>query len=187
MTSKLPVRPLHINTALKYASLSIFGAATLATINYSILEVYRVDGNSMSPTLSPRYHETRASDRILILRREFSAFKLNKPSSPTPEAVPELRGLHVRNFIQRGDIITFMKPHKPEEGESVKRVVGVAGDTIWRDVRRVGRERKSEGKTARDMGMAMLPAVVKVPIGHVWVEGDNWRDSLDSNDFGAVS
>jgi inner membrane protease subunit 2 len=28
---------------------------------------------------------------------------------------------------------------------------------------------------------------VKVPYGHVWLEGDNWRESLDSNYFGPVS
>lgn len=28
---------------------------------------------------------------------------------------------------------------------------------------------------------------VVVPFGHVWVEGDNWRRSYDSCDFGPVS
>jgi inner membrane protease subunit 2 len=173
MASRFRIQPVHINTALKYASLSLFGAATLSTMNYSLFEIYHIKGQSMSPTLSPQYHEARTTDRILVLRRNSDSFKAN--------------GLHVRNFIQRGDVVTFMKPHKPEEGESVKRVVGVAGDTIWRDARRVGRERKSEGKTAREMGMGMLPPIIKVPIGHIWVEGDNWRESLDSNDFGPVS
>jgi inner membrane protease subunit 2 len=173
MTSTFRIRPVHINTALKYASLSLFGAASLATVNYSLLEIYHIRGQSMSPALSPQYNEAGTSDRVLVMRRNSDSFKAS--------------GLHVRNFIQRGDVVTFMKPHKPEEGESVKRVVGVAGDTIWRDVRRVGRERESNGKNAKAMGMEMLPPVVKVPIGHVWVEGDNWRESLDSNDFGPVS
>jgi inner membrane protease subunit 2 len=173
MASSFRIQPVHVNAALKYASLSLFGAATLATINYSLLEVYHIKGQSMSPTLSPQYNEARTSDRIVVLRRNSDSFKAG--------------GLHVRNFIQRGDIVTFMKPHKPEEGESVKRVLGVAGDTVWRDARRVGRERKNDGKTAKEMGMSILPPVIQVPIGHVWVEGDNWRESLDSNDFGAVS
>jgi inner membrane protease subunit 2 len=33
---------------------------------------------------------------------------------------------------------------------------------------------------------AMAPRV-KVPYGHVWVEGDNWRESLDSNYYGPMS
>lgn len=120
----------------------------------------------MSPTLSPSYSSARSRDRVLVLKR----------ASPLT---------HVRSNVQRGDIVTFGKPHEPD-GQSVKRVIGLAGDVIWRDIRRVGKERDNGGQNASRMGMTMLPPVVKVPIGHVWVEGDNWRESLDSNDFGPV-
>jgi inner membrane protease subunit 2 len=183
MTSKFRVRPFHVNTALKYASLSLLSAATLATINRSLFEVIRIDGSSMSPALSPSCHETGARDRVLVLRRDWQSFKASTEN--TDRTRP--KGQHVRNSIQRGDIITFLKPHDPEKGESVKRVVGVAGDVIWRDARRVGREQESNGATAKDLGLTMLPPVIRVPIGHVWVEGDNWRESLDSNNLGAVS
>jgi inner membrane protease subunit 2 len=35
--------------------------------------------------------------------------------------------------------------------------------------------------------MAEVPPVLQVPQGHIWIEGDNWRHSLDSNDFGPIS
>jgi hypothetical protein len=34
--------------------------------------------------------------------------------------------------------------------------------------------------------MVVPPVVVKVPPGHIWVEGDNWRHTVDSNDYGTV-
>jgi inner membrane protease subunit 2 len=164
--------PASIQTPLKYTYLTFLTAGTLAFINQSLLEVHFVTGSSMSPTLSPAHHTQGARDLILSIKRNIRG---NHPLE------------HVRMDIHRGDIVTFYKPHEPENGGSVKRVVAVAGDTVVRDVRRVGRERENEGKTARRMGMGDLGPLVKVPVGHVWVEGDNWRDSLDSNDFGPVS
>lgn len=81
----------------------------------------------------------------------------------------------------------FWKPGAPEE-MGVKRVLGVEGDMVYRDFRRVGKRREGVvGSFGDRLGMGEVGTVVKVPIGHVWVEGDNWRESLDSNDFGPVS
>lgn len=166
-------KPSSYNSALRYSYYFLLGAATLSTVNSLLVEMISIQGPSMSPTLSPSYSTTRKQDTILAFRRapvsnDYSIFT------------------HARNGIRRGDIVTFTKPHKPEE-ESVKRVLAIEGDTVWRDVRRVGIEEKMGGLRAREMGMVPLGPVVKVPIGHVWVEGDNWRESLDSNDFGPIS
>ena len=99
-------------------------------------------GDSMSPTLSPDYHATGTKDRVL-----FSKF------FPTKD-------------ISRGDLVSFWKPHAPEE-LSVKRVVGLPGDIVYPDKRHPTSE-------------------VKVPFGEVWLEGDNRRKTMDSNDFGPV-
>jgi len=83
--------------------------------------------------------------------------------------------------------VVFWKPGAPEE-MGVKRVLGVEGDTVYRDFRRVGKRRDGAvGSFGERLGMGEVGTVVKVPVGHVWVEGDNWRESLDSNDFGPVS
>ena len=83
--------------------------------------------------------------------------------------------------------MVFWKPGAPEE-MGVKRVLGVEGDTVYRDFRRVGKRRDGAvGSFGERLGMGEVGTVVKVPVGHVWVEGDNWRESLDSNDFGPVS
>ncbi|KAF1976698.1 LexA/Signal peptidase [Bimuria novae-zelandiae CBS 107.79] len=102
----------------------------------------------MSPTLSPLAHTTPYNDKILIQR-----------------------GAYARSDICRGDIITFWKPHR--RGEiSIKRVIGVEGDTVYPHRGYACDEEKGK---------------VVVPRGHVWVEGDNWRRSYDSCDFGPVS
>ncbi|GME42604.1 putative mitochondrial inner membrane protease subunit 2 protein [Neofusicoccum parvum] len=69
-------------------------------------------------------------------------------------------------LLRRGDIVSFWAPHKPEQ-LSVKRVVALPGDVV------ITRGRYPFKKLV-------------VPYSHVWVEGDNWRHTVDSNDFGPI-
>jgi inner membrane protease subunit 2 len=66
-----------------------------------------------------------------------------------------------------GDIIMLRSPTEPEK-VLVKRVVGTAGDEIL--------TRGSYPKKT-----------CRVPTNHLWVEGDNASQSIDSNTFGPVS
>ncbi|PSN71457.1 LexA/Signal peptidase, partial [Corynespora cassiicola Philippines] len=149
---------------------------TVIAIRDHLFTLDTVRGSSMSPTLSPLAHETGQNDRILIKRYH--------PAMP----------------IQRGDVVTFWKPHRPEE-ISIKRVVAVQGDTVFPrrgyavDERVAGVRRfgfadglsvLGEDEEGRALGEGERGRVV-VPHGHVWVEGDNWRKSYDSCDFGPVS
>lgn len=68
--------------------------------------------------------------------------------------------------LKRGQVVSLWQPHNPN-GTSVKRVVGLEGDIVF---------------PHRPYPIQR----VVVPRGHVWVEGDNWRDSIDSHDFGPV-
>ncbi|OTB15469.1 hypothetical protein K445DRAFT_317726 [Daldinia sp. EC12] len=70
--------------------------------------------------------------------------------------------------LRRGMIVTFWNPYDPEV-EAVKRIVGLEGDII------------------RTRSPYPSPTV-RVPMGHVWVEGDGGkRLSRDSNDYGPIS
>ncbi|KAH9909059.1 mitochondrial carrier [Xylariomycetidae sp. FL2044] len=70
--------------------------------------------------------------------------------------------------LRRGMIVTFWHPYNPEM-IVVKRIVGLPGDVL----------------RTRD---PYPVATIRVPEGHVWVEGDAGpRDSRDSNDFGPIS
>ncbi len=84
---------------------------------------------------------------------------------------------------QRGDIVVFRYPFNPSR-DFIKRVVAVAGETV--EIR--------EGRVFVDGRFLMEPYVqsqdfathpaVLVPPGHVYVLGDNRRNSEDSRVFG---
>jgi len=70
----------------------------------------------------------------------------------------------VLSKLQRGDVITLLNPRNPSE-KLIKRMVAVEGDQV------------THGNS---------DDVVVIPRGHVWVEGDNPKHSIDSRMFGAV-
>ncbi|KAF7707592.1 mitochondrial inner membrane protease subunit 2 [Silurus meridionalis] len=73
----------------------------------------------------------------------------------------------VRNYeVQRGDIVSVVSPKNPKQ-KIIKRVIALEGDFI-----------KTLGYKNR---------YVRVPDGHLWIEGDHHGHSLDSNTFGPVS
>jgi len=67
--------------------------------------------------------------------------------------------------LRRGDIVTAACPYSSSE-VYIKRVVGLAGDLVEPILHRSKK--------------------VRVPKGHCWIEGDNHRKSIDSNEFGPV-
>lgn len=115
----------------------------------------------MKPTLSPNYDTKRESD--VVFWNVWSA----------------------KRDVKRGDVLQFASPNEPEV-LAVKRVVGLPGDTVVLDPKR--RPRVSEGPdptAARAWDSWQGRAVV--PPGHIWVEGDNWRKTSDSNWYGPIS
>jgi len=73
--------------------------------------------------------------------------------------------------IRRGDIVVAQSPAQPNK-TVVKRVVGLPGDNICPD------------PSAAEAGAAM--PLFKVPPGHYWLQGDNFRNSTDSRSYGPV-
>ncbi|OJD34467.1 mitochondrial inner membrane protease subunit 2 [Diplodia corticola] len=136
--SRLPTA----RSTARFAYYAAFGMSVLVFARSNVLEVTGVQGQSMAPTLSPRYNETGEMDEVFFNRM----------------VAPQL--------LRRGDIVSFWAPHKPEQ-LSVKRIVALPGDTV------ITRGRYPFKK-------------VVVPYNHVWVEGDNWRKTVDSNDFGPI-
>lgn len=121
----------------------------------------------MAPTLNKDVHETGRCEWVVI-------------SSGVKYSVEE-------GAVKRGDVVTFWKPGRGEE-LAVKRVVGVGGDAVW--VRRgYAVEGEEEGRLGLMDGLGVEDGrgKVVVPHGHIWVEGDNWRNSYDSCDFGPIS
>lgn len=99
--------------------------------------------------------------------------------------------------VGRQDVIVF---HANEKEDYVKRVIGVGGDSIEfkNDKLYVNDEfipeayldplRPNDGRAfTKDFTLEEVTGVTKVPQGHIFVMGDNRRDSLDSRYFGFVS
>lgn len=106
--------------------------------------------------------------------------------------------------LKRGDVVTFWKPRNARE-LGIKRVVGVGGDSVYPGSGygfaagkegEEGEEREylkgvpdglsdyeddSIASERRERGR------IVVPYGHIWVEGDNARRTLDSRDNGPIS
>ena len=147
---------------LYYGFVGLFwGTAVPIFINDNILEINYITGESMTPTLSPNCKETGEED--VVLWKKWNATKA----------------------LRRGDVVHFMNPLRPE-AFAVKRIVGVQGDTVLLDRRRRPKAREGpEPPTAR--AWDEWKGMAQVPPGHVWVEGDNWRESHDSNYYGPIS
>lgn len=123
------------------------------------------------------------------------AFVVEPLQIPSASMSPTLRpGQHVlaekvtrhSRPWQRGDVVVF---DSPVDGELlVKRVVGVAGDTVAiRDGRLVvDGERIHEAYADPDRIDSVYFGPVDVPSGEVLVMGDNRGNSLDSRAFGPI-
>lgn len=136
--------------------------ATVIFLNDNVAEVTRVHGESMEPSLSPIAKATGIRDSVLFKK------------------------WNVQEDIQRGDVVLFHSPYAPER-MGTKRVIATEGDTVVLDPRRRPSNRASGADVPESLSWDMCKRKAFIPEGHVWVEGDNWRDSRDSNWYGPIS
>ncbi|XP_016306538.1 mitochondrial inner membrane protease subunit 2-like isoform X1 [Sinocyclocheilus anshuiensis] len=108
-------------------------------------------------------------DRLAYVARVEGA-SMQPSLNPDGESSPDVVLLNrwsVRNYqVHRGDIVSVLSPKDPRQ-KIIKRVIGIEGDFI-----------KTLGYKNR---------YVRVPDGHLWIEGDHHGHSFDSNTFGPVS
>ena len=74
--------------------------------------------------------------------------------------------------INRGDLLIYISPKDPEEF-LIKRVIAMENDLVHTD-----------GRWTEETGN---PRLIRIPRGHVWVQGDNLHNTVDSNKYGPVS
>ncbi|EUC36447.1 hypothetical protein COCCADRAFT_88200 [Bipolaris zeicola 26-R-13] len=175
---------------MKWGTNGLVAICAMLFLRDHYIEFQHVRGSSMSPTLSPDVHETGREDYVLVrpyLERSRRGAKSEQNDNN-------------EWGVKRGDVVTFWKPHKPSE-MGIKRVVAIEGDTVY-PVRGYAFDPAAHADRVQGSpdGLAdydpdsVVPeeqqrelGKVVVPYGHVWIEGDNWRKSLDSNDFGPIS
>ena len=141
-TNRSPFLPSTLDRKLRWSLQVLWTVPIVIFLRDTLIEINYVDGQSMSPTLSPDFAESGSQDVLAIWKWGAS-----------------------RN-VQRGDIVAFWSPQHPEK-LSIKRIIAMAGDKVY----------PKEGR----------PGGEEVPYGHVWVEGDNWRKTWDSNNYGPIS
>ncbi|KUI68237.1 hypothetical protein VM1G_04450 [Cytospora mali] len=90
---------------IRYIFLSLTWAPVLLFIDKHVVGTTRIEGPSMYPYLNDRHNETRWGDVCLTWK------------------------LYAQENLQRGMIVTFHNPLKPES-LTVKRIVGLPGDVV---------------------------------------------------------
>ncbi|ROW05289.1 hypothetical protein VSDG_00137 [Cytospora chrysosperma] len=126
----------------RYIFLSLTWAPVLLFIDKHVVGTTRIEGPSMYPYLNDRYNQTRWGDVCLTWK------------------------LYAQEGLQRGMIVTFHNPLKPE-ALTVKRIVGLPGDLVH-------------------TRPPFPNSFIRVPPNHIWVEGDG-TNTIDSNTFGPIS
>ncbi|CBX99081.1 hypothetical protein LEMA_P083200.1 [Plenodomus lingam JN3] len=186
---------------MRYATWATRGVVVLCGMIF-IRDYYfdfqHVKGSSMAPSLNPRAHEAGEEDSVIMVAWHAGVRERGRGRGGG-DAGNGKADAH-SDGIKRGDVVTFWKPHRPTE-ISIKRVVGLPGDTVY-PVRGYAVDdgvhaRRLEGlpdglvdedrDAVGERGKGKVLGKVVVPYGHLWIEGDNWRSSLDSNDFGPIS
>lgn len=147
--------------------LKALGIATVAAllVRLVLIEDYRISSDSMVP-------ELLTGDLVFVnkaaynLRFPFSSFRILSLGDPKP-----------------GEVVAFSLPEKVTT-TFVKRVVAHGGDTI--EIR--SGQLLRNGVTVEGTPLTGAPdyGPIDVPLGHFFVLGDNWKDSIDSRAWGPI-
>jgi signal peptidase I len=134
-------------------------AAGIFSMNYS---TYRVNGNSMSPSLNE-------GDTVLLSRK-------------APRA-PLLRALSANTGdIKRGHIVVFRVP--ADGTAAVKRVIAAPGDRVTIANNRI--DAGGHSVPLSEPQVELLEGMIEIPNGFLFVTGDKGTRSYDSRHYGLV-
>jgi signal peptidase I len=145
---------------------------------------FRVDGNSMEPTLSH-------AEMLVINRRAYTSFDLNAMLSALPLVTRQGEDRrYIFNPPRRGDIVVFRPPGASDD-PYIKRIIALPGETV--EIRngtvyingQVLEEDYIAGTTSWRGGGGDDSQLV-VPDEEYFVLGDNRDNSSDSRSFGTV-
>ena len=146
-----------VRNAVEWIAIVVGALAVALLVKTFLIQAFYIPSGSMLPTL----HQ---GDRVLVNKLD------TDPS--------------------RGELVVFERPPgQPDDGikDLIKRVVGIAGDTIEaRDgTVYVNGEPLDESYLADGVVTSNLERQT-IPAGHVFVMGDNRGDSADSRVFGPI-
>jgi signal peptidase I len=150
-------------------------AAVVFSGTHSLVQSFRVDGESMTPTLESG--QLLLIDQATYLRLDGTLL------APLEPAMAERSPTYLFGGPRRGEIVLFRVPRRPDV-IFVKRLIGMPGDTIViRNGRVVVNDVALDEPYVRSYSPETYPAdgdPVQVPEGHYFVLGDNRPESADS-------
>jgi signal peptidase I len=161
--------------------LTFIALALAIGIKSLLVQAFYIPSESMTPTL-------QVNDRVLVNRL---AYRFGEPQrgqvvvfvQRDPNAVPDPGPL---GLVQRA-VAQGLGNAPPGSEDLIKRVVGVAGDTVeGRDGRLVVNGKPVAEPYLEPGTETSSFGPVRIRPGHVFVMGDNREDSLDSRRFGQV-
>lgn len=172
----------------EYAEAMIIALVLAVFIRTFFIQAYKIPSGSMEPTLL-------VGDHILVnkiiygLRMPDSIFGLEIPGLPYGRYLFNLAPVH------RGDVVVFVFP--PDRTKDfIKRVIGVAGDTIqvkdgvvWLNGQKMNDPHAHMEAAASDRSPVSPRdnfGPVTVPEGKLFMMGDNRDRSYDSRFWGVV-
>ncbi|XP_028345664.1 mitochondrial inner membrane protease subunit 2 isoform X1 [Physeter macrocephalus] len=123
--------------------------------------VARVEGASMQPSLNPG--GSQSSDVVLLNHWKVRNFEVQRGDIVSLVGILAVDSVKDWSWNTRFLLCDLGSPKNPEQ-KIIKRVIALEGDIV-----------KTMGHKNR---------YVKVPRGHIWVEGDHHGHSFDSNSFG---
>jgi signal peptidase I len=172
----------------EYAEALIVALGLALFIRTFFIQAYKIPSGSMEPTLL-------IGDHILVNKLIYG---LRMPDSVLGAHVPGLPyGKYLLNLeaVHRGDVVVFVFPPDPTK-DFIKRVVGVAGDTVEVKQKAVYLngvkidDSHAHYEPGAESNMGMTPrdnfGPLKVPEGKIFVMGDNRDRSYDSRFWGLV-
>ncbi|MGE0601737.1 MAG: signal peptidase I [Dehalococcoidia bacterium] len=143
------------------------------------IQHYRVEGDSMDPTLED-------GEFLLVNSLVYSQVNIQKIADFVPfwdPGPPDVR--QVFHGPERGDIV-ILNPRQRHDRDLVKRIVGMPGDRF--EIRDgnvyINGQRLIEPYIKEPWRGDMDP--IQIPAGQYFVMGDNRNGSLDSRSFGLV-
>ncbi|HUS15408.1 MAG TPA: signal peptidase I [Chloroflexia bacterium] len=146
----------------------------------SVIQNRKVVGSSMEPTL-------HSDEHLLIDRASYFQYDTNFLPRMLGQETAPVHEAYLLAGPTRGDIVVFRPPIENED--YIKRVIAIPGETVevkaYDGVYINGRKLDEPYiKDIPDYNWPQSGQAEKVPAGHVFVLGDNRRNSSDSHVWG---